>query len=227
MNFYENLVELDLNPIISFSSNGKILYSNSEAQFVLNRVNKKELFEIAVKNASTTYGTKTTYLNLNLKTYSFYAITVSYENEDELILKLYKSISMKKENRISQNNAKLTNVFTLVDLCISNSKTKSSAIFAKNYDPSIPEFKIVISELIKLLSSVYKDFVNEKKIDTVVRLKIGEYIIIEKIKYNLVSIVITSQNEVNTTEIKEDNYNSLIISKEDNKIIIDLPLITS
>ena len=96
MNFYENLVELDLNPIISFSSNGKILYSNSEAQFVLNRVNKKELFEIAVKNASTTYGTKTTYLNLNLKTYSFYAITVSYENEDELILKLYKSISMKK-----------------------------------------------------------------------------------------------------------------------------------
>lgn len=43
MNFYEEWVELDLNPVISFSSAGKLLYSNHEAQFLLSRIKQKEL----------------------------------------------------------------------------------------------------------------------------------------------------------------------------------------
>ena len=38
MSFFEEWVELDLNPVLSFSSNAKIIYSNSEAQFLLNRI---------------------------------------------------------------------------------------------------------------------------------------------------------------------------------------------
>ena len=51
MSFFEEWVELDLNPVLTFSSNSKILYSNSEAQFLLNRINPKELFDLAVTYA--------------------------------------------------------------------------------------------------------------------------------------------------------------------------------
>ncbi len=81
MNFYEQWVELDLNPIISFSSLGKITYSNQEAQFLLSRIKQKALFELSIKYAAKTYGVETTYFDLTIKNYTFYAITVSYEDE--------------------------------------------------------------------------------------------------------------------------------------------------
>ena len=223
MEFFENWVELDLNPIISFSSNGKIIYSNNEAQFVLNRVKSKVLFDLALDNASNTYGNKTTYLDLSLENYLFYAITVSYDNDEIIHIKLYKSTITKKQN-IKQTNANITNVFTLVDLCISNQKSKSSSDFIKTYDPSIPEFRIVSSDIIKLLSSLYKNFSISAKIDTIVKLKTGEYIKVEGNKYSLVSIIISSKDNINLNDINDD-YSSFIVIKEDNKITIDLPLI--
>ncbi|NQY20776.1 MAG: hypothetical protein HRT40_05605 [Campylobacteraceae bacterium] len=223
MEFFENWVELDLNPIISFSSNGKIIYSNNEAQFVLNRVKSKVLFDLALVNASNTYGNKTTYLDLSLENYLFYAITVSYDNDEIIHIKLYKSTRTKKQN-IKQTNANITNVFTLVDLCISNQKSKSSSTFIKTYDPSIPEFRIVSSDIIKLLSKIYKNFSLSQKINTIVKLKTGEYIKVEGNKYSLVSIIISSKDNINLRDINDD-YSSFIVIKEDNKITIDLPLI--
>jgi len=225
MNFYENWVELDLNPIISFSTFGKILYTNAEAQYVLNRVNNKTLFDLALANASTTYGSKTSYVDLSLKNYLFYAISVHYENDEEIHLKLYKSTSTKKETSLNQKNANFTNIFTLLDLCISTQKIKSKSSFIKNYDPSIPEFKLVASDLIKLLTLVYAQFSHVQQINSLIKLKIGEYLRIEDKKYSLVSIQISSNESVCLDAIKEDNYNSFILSKEDNKILIDLPLI--
>lgn len=224
MDFFENWVELDLNPIISFSSLGKILYSNNEAQFVLNRVKSKVLFDLALANASNTYGSKTTYVDLSLQNYLFYALTISYDNDEVIHIKLYKSTSTKKQS-IKQNNGNITNVFSLVDLCISNQKTKSKSLFVKSYDPSIPEFRIVVSDLIKFLSSIYEKFSKVSKINTIVKLKTGEYLKVEGTKYSLVSLIISSEENVNLENINDDDYSSFIVIKEDNKIFIDLPLI--
>merc|ERR1711879_777381 len=112
------------------------------AQFLLSRIKQKELFDLALKHAPKTFGIETTYFDLNLKNYSFYAITVKYENEDEIHMKLYKSAMVKKDSHLSTQNTNITNIFTLVDLAISTKKIKSNAKFIKNYDPSIPEFKI-------------------------------------------------------------------------------------
>ena len=112
-----------------------------------------------------------------------------------------------------------------MDLCISTQKIKSKTKFIKNYDPSIPEFRLVASDLIKLLSLIYTQFNKTKEVTSVVKLKIGEYLRVEGKKYSLVSVQISSNEEVCLDEIKEDNYSSFILSKEDNKIFIDLPLI--
>lgn len=228
MNFFEQWVELDLNPIISFSSAGKIIYSNNEAQFVLSRIPQKQLFDIALKYAPTTFGEKTSYVDLSIKNYIFYAITIFYENDEEITLKLYKSTMVKKHTNMNPTNGNISNIFTIVDLCISTQKTKNKISFIKNYDPSIPEFKIVASKLIKLLNEIYSSFEDINSITTSIKLKIGEYIKIDSIKYSLVSLEINCDKEegYDFSNIENNNlYSTFIVSSDFNKITIDLPLI--
>ncbi|MDC7248657.1 MAG: hypothetical protein PQJ49_01905 [Sphaerochaetaceae bacterium] len=227
MNFYEQWVELDLNPIISFSSLGKLTFSNHEAQFLLSRIKQKELFDLAVKYAPKTYGVETSYIDLNIENYTFYAITVKYEDEDEIHMKLYKSAMVKKDSQLSTKNTNITNIFTLVDLAISSKKIKSKAKFVKNYDPSIPEFKINANEFIKALNLIYATFETSQLINTSVILKIGEYIKIEGKKYSIISVEISSPEKINLDNFNyKDENASFIVAKTKEKISIDLPLIT-
>lgn len=226
MDFFEEWVELDLNPIISFSSAGRIIYSNQEAQFLLNRIKQKELFDLALKHAPKTFGVDTTYFDLNIKNYTFYAITVKYENEDEIHMKLYKSTIVKKNSELSTKNTNITNIFTLVDLTISTKKIKSDSKFIKNYDPSIPEFKINANEFIKALNLIYDIFDNSEMLTTSVILKIGEYIKIDGKKHSIISVEVFSNIKcsIKSFNYKDENA-SFIITKDDDKITIDLPLI--
>lgn len=227
MNFFEEWVELDLNPVISFSSSGKLLFSNHEAQFLFNRIKQKELFDLTLKYAPKTFGVETTYIDLSIENYTFYAITVKYDNEDEIHMKLYKSAMVKKDSQLSTKNTNITNIFTLVDLAISSKKIKSKSKFLKNYDPSIPEFKINAKEFIKTLNLIYDAFMNSEILTTSVILKIGEYIKIDGKKYSIISVEISSSNEIDLDSFTyEDENASFILTILKDRISIDLPLIT-
>ena len=225
MSFFEEWVELDLNPVLSFSSNSKIIYSNSEAQFLLNRIKQKELFDLALTYAPKTFGALTSYIDLNIKNYTFYAITVMYENEDEIHMKLYKSAMVKKENNLNIKNINVTNIFTLVDLAISTSKIKTNINFIKNYDPSIPEFKLDASTFIKTLNQIFEAFKDKKNVTCSILLKIGEYIKIDGKKYSLISVEISSNEKSDFSSINIKENSSFILTLDENKITIDLPLI--
>ena len=225
MSFFEEWVELDLNPIISFNSNAKIIYSNSEAQFLLSRIKQKELFDLALKYAPQTFGAETSYIDLTIKNYTFYAITVKYENDDEIHMKLYKSAMVKKESKLNINNINSTNIFTLVDLAVSTNKTKTEINYTKNYDPSIPEFKLDASSFIKTLNQAFDCFKESSNIICSIKLKIGEYIRIDGKKYSLISVEIASDKEGDFSNITYKDDSSFIVTCEDTKITIDLPLI--
>jgi hypothetical protein len=225
MSFFEEWVELDLNPILSFSSSSRILYSNSEAQFLLNRIKPKELFDLALTYAPKTFGALTSYIDLTIKNYTFYAITVTYQNEDEIHMKLYKSAMVKKESKLNIKNINSTNIFTLVDLAISTSKIKTNINFIKNYDPSIPEFKLDASSFIKTLNQTFEAFSNRKNVSCSILLKIGEYIKIDGKKYSLISVEISSNENADFSTFTIKDNNSFIVTLEENKITIDLPLI--
>lgn len=225
MKFFEEWVEADLNPILSFSSSSKITYSNLEAQFLLNKIKQKELFDLALEYAPKTFGALTSYIDISIKNYSFYAITVMYENEDEIHLKLYKSAMVKKENNLDIKNINHSNIFTLVDLAISSSKIKTNINFTKNYDPSIPEFKLDASIFIKTLNQIFDSLKDNKNVSCSILLKIGEYIRINEKKYSLVSIVISSEEEYDFSKINIKENVSFILTLNKNNLIIDLPLI--
>ena len=225
MSFFEEWVELDLNPVLSFSSNAKIVYSNSEAQFLLNRIKQKELFDLALTYAPKTFGALTSYIDLTIKNYTFYAITVMYENEDEIHMKLYKSAMVKKESKLNIKNINTTNTFTLVDLAISTSKIKNDISFTKNYDPSIPEFKLDASSFIKTLNQIFEVFKDKDSVSCSILLKIGEYIKIDNKKYSLISVEIAANEKSDFSSLNVKETNSFILTSDDTKITIDLPLI--
>jgi hypothetical protein len=86
--FEQQWLEYDYNPFILFNSNGKINSLNSEAQFLLGSVEASELFELANSYASLNYGFKTTFLELVFGRYKFFGLTVGYENDEEMGMKL-------------------------------------------------------------------------------------------------------------------------------------------
>ncbi|APW65518.1 MULTISPECIES: hypothetical protein [Arcobacteraceae] len=225
MDFFEDWVELDLNPIITFSSTSKILFSNSEAQFLLNRIKPKELYDMALQYAPKSFGAQTSYIDISMQNYTFYAITVKYDNEDEIHMKLYKSAMVKKESTLNIKNINSTNIFTLVDLAISTNKIKTNTTYSKNYDPSIPEFKLDASLFIKTLNQVFDAFDGSDSIECSILLKIGEYIRIDGKKYSLIAVEITSNKNAikELLQYKEDS--SFILTCNENKISIDLPLV--
>jgi nitrogen-specific signal transduction histidine kinase len=225
---FEKWVDIDLNPFLSFDENGKILYSNAEAQYLLNKVRPKVLYDLAIQYAPKSYGVQTTYINLNLGNYLLYALSVGYENDHEICIKLYKSSQPKKEKKLS-NNAQMTNLFSIIDLSISTNKMRSKANFLKYYDPSIPDFKIVINDLIKTLNYVY-DICNQcDTISTKVRYKTGEYIKVDNKKRPLICIDITyesSKSIPSLTSIEDFAQNiDALIEIKDNIVSINLPLI--
>ncbi len=55
MTFEQQWLEYDYNPFIVFSSNGKILSLNAEAQFLLGSVSTSELFELTTAYANVSF----------------------------------------------------------------------------------------------------------------------------------------------------------------------------
>jgi len=214
MTFEQQWLEYDYNPFILFNSNGKVLSLNSEAQFLLGAVNSHELFELASAYSNITFGFKTTFLELEFGRYKFFGLTVGYENEDAIGIKLYQTPSFKINK--PKPTGELTNIYTLVDLCISTNSINSNIKFIKEFDPTIPEIVINSSSFIKLLNKIYSCFLDNNEIYTKIFFRVGEHIKFEEKKYGLFSIDIKADN------INEKHINQLKVYAQDSNFFIDI-----
>lgn len=227
MTFEQQWLEYDYNPFILFSSDAKIISLNAEAQFLLGAAKTSELFELASSYANITYGFKTTFLELEFGRFKFFGLTVGYETEDEIGIKLYQAPSFKIDK--PKPTGELTNIYTLVDLCISTNSINSNIIFLKEFDPTIPEIIINSNEFIKILNKIYLCFSDNKEVYTKIFFRVGEHIKFEDKKYSLFSISVSADNKSNkrleelNTAVKNSNF-FIEIKKN---ITINIPMILS
>ena len=197
----EAWIEHDYNPFIVFDSNGKIISLNQEAQYLLGEVAHKKIFDIAQTYASITYGFKTTIVDIVFGSYKFYAITVGYDDESSIGIKLYKSATKKFAN--VEEYGESVNIYALLDLCISASSTNSAIKFKKEFDPTFPDIRLKIEDFMKLLTKVYQSHLNSTVITTRLALITGEYIRFNGKKYPIFSISIKG-------EYRDHNYEKAI-----------------
>lgn len=227
MTFEQQWIEYDYNPFVLFSSSGKILSLNSEAQFLLGAVTTEELFNLATTYANITFGFKTTFVELEFGRYRFFALTVGYENDDVIGIKLYQAPSFK----ISAQKpvGELTNIYALVDLCMLTNSITSKIVFEKDFDPTIPEVILDSNNFIKILNKTYSCYEKNEKILTKIFYRIGEHIKFEKKKYSLFSIEVSSKNidKERVEELKTLAANTNFYIDVQKKITINMPMITS
>jgi len=229
MTFNEAWIEYDYNPFVSFDENGRVKSINQEAQYLLGETTPKSIFELAKDYAKITYGFKTTILDINFGSFSFYAITVGYMVENEIGIKLYKKAA-KKLASIGEYG-EIVNIYSLLDLCISAASASSSKTrHTKIFDPTFPDIRLRIEGFTKLINKTYQSYLESNNIETKLTLNTGEYLKFEGKKYPIFSLYIDGENrdkslEQNIEKIAID-ANSIVQFK-DTKTILSSALISN
>ncbi len=227
MNFEQQWIEYDYNPFVLFSSEGKIISVNAEAQFLLGSISPSALFDLAKAYASINFGFKTTFLELEYGRYKFFGLTVGYENEEQIGIKLYQAPSFKLNTK--KPDGELTNIFTITDLCISTNSINSQITHTKSYDPTIPEVVVNSNKLIKVLNKMYECFEENEIIHTKVFYRIGEHIKFDEKKYSIFSISVTAEklDKERSSELKVLAENNNFYVEITKALTINIPMITS
>lgn len=227
MTFEQQWIEYDYNPFVLFSSSGKIISLNAEAQFLLGSITTEELFNLATTYANVSFGFKTTFLELDFGRYKFFALTVGYEDDNKIGIKLYQAPSFKLNK--SKPIGELINIYALIDLCIATNSINSNIIFEKDFDPTIPEIVIDSNSFIKTVNKIYSCYEKNEKILTKIFYRVGEHIKFEGKKYSIFSVEISSQNinEEMANELKVLAANTNLYIDVKKKITINIPMITS
>ncbi|MDD5159963.1 MAG: hypothetical protein PHI47_07935 [Sulfuricurvum sp.] len=226
MTFDQQWIEYDFNPFILFNSGGKIVSLNTEAQYLLGAIEATAIYKIATTYASSSFGFKTTFLELEFGRFKFFGITVGYEDEEQIGIRLYQLPSF--QFTAHKPEGQLINVYTLIDLCISSNSIGSQTRYLKELDPTIPEIRLQTELFIKLLNKIYTSMVGNEKILTRLFFRVGEHIKFEGEKYSLFSIEISSDTIIRKylseiTHLAEEN--NLFIDLKEQKITINVPMI--
>lgn len=228
MTFEQQWIEYDYNPFIIFNSSGKVLSLNSEAQFLLGVTTASELFTLAQTYANINFGFKTSFLDFEYGRYKFFGLTVGYENEDEIGIKLYQMPSMKLNAK--KPEGELCNIFTIVDLCIATNSIGSNVEFIKSYDPTIPDVITNSNTLIKILNKIYHSFRDNASIETKIFYRVGEHVKFEGKKYSIFSISVSAKSidTIKSSEVKNFAQNSgFYVEIVDQSITLNIPMITA
>lgn len=227
MTFEQQWIEYDYNPFVLFNSSGKVVSLNSEAQFLLGSTTPSALFELAQAYASLSFGFQTKFIELEYGRYKFFGLTVGYEDEEQIGIKLYQTPSFKLNTQ--KPEGELTNIFTITDLCISTNSISSKSNFTKSYDPAIPEVIVNSNRLIKILNKMYSCASQNETIDTKVFYRVGEHIKFDGKKYSIFSISISAENidKEKSSELKSlaEKYNFYI--EVSSSLTINIPMITA
>ena len=175
---FQPFIEWDNSPFILFSNEGKILYLNHSAELLFGSVSKKELYDLALAYASAGFGYKTTSLSLTYDSFIFHAITVGYEDEEKISLRLYHAPSVQPTRKIHTDKLITTDINLLLEANIALFQAENNNPLKLLTDQDLPLFKIDQNNFSKLLRKVFHSFRSSDSIDITLKLLIGQHIVI-------------------------------------------------
>ena len=217
MTFEQKWIEYDYNPFILFAADGKVVSLNAEAQFLLGSVSPRIIYNLATTYASSSFGFNTTFLDLEYGQYRFFGITVGYEDEERIGIRLYQKPSHKFSK--PKEEGKPVNIYSIVDLCISSNSIGSNIRFSKDFDPTLPEIRLHADAFIKMINKIIEAMSQTEFMKFRIYYRIGEYVKYENIKYSLFSLEIASQRfdkkYIGEIELLAEENNLYIDFKED------------
>ncbi len=226
---FRPFVEWDNSPFVLYDNQGKILYLNNSAEILFGYVASKEIFDIAINNAPQTFGYKTTPVTLNYNAFSFYAVTVGYENEKEISIRLYNTPRIKINSTIKSEKLIETDINVLLEANIALFKTKNSNKLRLITDQEIPTFKIDQNNFSKLLRKSLDAFRASDSIHIELKLHLGEHIIIDNKKEKVIQLVIRANGRYADNDNKIRNLAEIchtIPLLEEHSITLEIPLIS-
>ena len=189
---FQRFLDWDNSPFILFDSKSKILYLNNAAEILFGYVSKPELFNLALSYAPQDFGYKTTTLSLNYDAFKFYAITVGYEDEDQISIRFYNAPRIRSNIPIEKEKLVLTDINLLLEANIALFRTKNSNSFQLLTDPDIPAFQVDQNKFSKLLRKTLDAFRSSDSINITLKLSTGEHVIIAGEKKAIVQLTVAA-----------------------------------
>jgi len=187
---FKFFIESDNTPFILFDSSGKILYLNNSSEILLGYVSRQELYDITLSYAPKDFGSKTTRLDLQYDSFSFYAVSVAYQNEDQIALRLYHKPKLNINKYVELDKFPMTDINILLEANIILFKLKNGNPLQLLVDQDLPECRIDQNGFSKLLRKVLNSFRSSDSIDISLKLLVGEYVIIQNKKEHLLELTV-------------------------------------
>jgi nitrogen-specific signal transduction histidine kinase len=225
---FQSFLDWDNSPFILFNNQSKILYLNNSAEILFGYVSKKELYDLALAYAPPSFGHITTTLSLNYDAFTFYAITVGYENEEQISIRFYNTPRIRSTTPIEKDKLVTTNINLLLEANIALFKTKNTNTLELLADHDLPSFKIDQNSFSKLLRKTLDAFRSSDSIRITLKLLVGEHVIISSKKNPIVQFAVEANGRYSDTdeEIRSLATQSYITALlKENTIKLEIPLI--
>ncbi|SFV52252.1 hypothetical protein MNB_SV-13-2169 [hydrothermal vent metagenome] len=225
---FESFVEWDNSPFILFSNQGKILYLNHTAEILFAYVSQRELYDISLSYAPKNFGYKTTTLTLGYETFLFHAISVGYENEHEISLRLYHTPRPTTNKILKTDTFITTDINILLEANIALFRTKNSNNLRLLTDHDLPPFKIDQNTFSKILRKSLDAFSLSSQIYISLKILISQYIIIENEKKSIVQLRIKGDQRKNDADKEISNLcieRQIKCFPKVHELILEVPLL--
>ena len=225
---FKFLLDNDNSPILIFSHEGKVRYFNHSAELLVGMHISQDLFKLAITYAPQSFGSRTVHLDLTYGTDNFYAITILYENEEELCIYLYRKPRAMMSTDLTLEGYTKTDINILLEANIELFKMKYHKKMTLFTDYSLPQLQMQQNSFSFLLKRILEKCYNANKVDIILKIKIGETIILGEKKYPILMLMVKAdkKTERRNEEIEKlalQNHITAYFQKE--FVILEIPCI--
>jgi len=225
---FQFILENDGSPLIVFDHQGRILWLNNAAEILLGYVDHKELFDIALNHAPKDFGNRTTLMELTYRQLTFYAVSVAYNSDEWVALRLYYRPRAGEKRHLEKEKLIDTDINVVLEAAITLFKMQYRQKLSLLTDQDLPPVKIDQNAFSKLLRKTLESFRRSSRIEVSLNMTIGEFIIIDEKRYHLLRLKIRANGRYpgDDADLRELAESLQIVSLlEENSVTFDIPFI--